>query len=62
MSKCPISREDCLKDKCAWWVKKEQSPKVEHCAVHWLATMQPILNDVSMCLKQIRDSSFQEKR
>lgn len=61
MSKCPISREDCLKDKCEWWIKKEQ-PKTEHCAVYWLGSMHPLLNSISISLQQIRDGAFQDKR
>ncbi len=29
---CPVSRYDCLKDRCEWW-----SEKAEHCAVVVLA-------------------------
>lgn len=45
MAKCPLTKEDCLEDECAWWVQlmidKQERVGAEQgkCAVAWSAIL-----------------------
>lgn len=34
---CPLTKEDCLQDECAWWIKLVVDKKEEkgRCAIAW---------------------------
>lgn len=48
--KCPLTKKDCLKNKCAWWVQLViDKEKEEKCAVAWLMV---VLVEIRMAIEQ----------
>ena len=51
MVKCPLTKEDCLGDNCAWWVRLRSSKQEDDakCSVAW-ATI--LLVELKMVVEQ----------